>query len=142
MDVTILLVDDDPILRTLIHRVLTRVGYQVQEAADGLAALEQITALRPALVLTDLMMPRMNGDALIAQVRQRPDPIPCILMSAFRPDVPPEQVPFLAKPFAMADLVRLVSETLPQPSAGTRTTGMSNRSPRSRDVVARVSRAA
>ncbi len=114
MDATILVVDDDPTIRTLITRVLTRVGYQVQEAEDGLSALAQIALTRPALVLTDLMMPGMKGDALVAQVRQGPDPIPCILMSAYHNDSPLLTVPFLAKPFAIPDLVRLVSETLPQ----------------------------
>ncbi len=121
MDATILVVDDDPTIRTLITRVLTRVGYQVQEAEDGLSALAQIALTRPALVLTDLMMPRMNGDALIVQVRQPPDPIPCILMTAFHRDSPPDDVPLLAKPFAIPDLVRLVDSVLSRPSASTET---------------------
>ena len=116
MDTTILVVDDDPTIRTLITRVLTRVGYQVQEADDGLSALEQIAVARPALILTDLMMPRMKGDALVAQLMQAPDPIRCILMSAFHTDLPAVTVPFLTKPFAIPDLLRLVSETLPQVS--------------------------
>ncbi len=119
MDATILVVDDDPTIRTLITRVLTRAGYLVQEAEDGLAALNHIAMARPGLILTDLMMPGMNGDALVAQVRQPPDPIPCILMTAFHRDSPLDDVPFLAKPFAIPDLVRLVSETLLPPLACT-----------------------
>ena len=106
----ILVVDDDPTVRTLISRVLTRAGYQVAEADDGLSALEQIAVSRPALVLTDLMMPRMPGDALIAQVRQGPDPIPCILMTAFHRESSPAEVPLLGKPFAIADLMTLVAQ--------------------------------
>jgi CheY-like chemotaxis protein len=117
MDATILVVDDDPTIRTLINRVLTRAGYQVQEAEDGLSALSRIAAVRPALVLTDLMMPRMKGDALVVQVMQDPDPIPCILMSAYHPGSQLAQVPFLSKPFAIPDLVHLVTETLPALSA-------------------------
>ena len=113
MDATILVVDDDPTIRTLITRVLTRAGYQVQEADDGLSALDLIAVSRPALVLTDLMMPRMKGDALIAQVRQPPDPIPCILMTAFHRDSPLDDVPFLAKPFEVADLLGLVAAIIP-----------------------------
>jgi CheY-like chemotaxis protein len=112
MDATILVVDDDPIIRTLINRALTRAGYQVQEAEDGLSALDQIATTRPALVLADLMMPRMKGDALVMEVMQRPDPIPCILMSAYDTYSPLATVAFLAKPFAIPALVSLVLETL------------------------------
>jgi CheY-like chemotaxis protein len=112
MDATILIVDDDPIIRTLINRALTRAGYRVQEAEDGLSALDKIATARPTLVLTDLMMPRMKGDALVEQVMQGPHPIPCILMSAYDMDSLPATAPFLSKPFAIPDLMRLVMETL------------------------------
>jgi CheY-like chemotaxis protein len=121
MPATILVVDDDPTIRTLITRVLTRVGYRVQEAEDGVSALDQIAMVRPALVLTDLMMPRMKGDALITQVMQDPDPIPCILMSAYHTDVTLLTVPFLSKPFAITDLEQLVAAALPPSAAQTRT---------------------
>lgn len=112
MDTMILVVDDDPIIRTLINRVLTRAGYQVQEAEDGISALDQISATRPALVLADLMMPRMKGDALVEQVTRAPNPIPCILMSAYHTDFELPAVPFLSKPFAIPDLMHLVAEVL------------------------------
>jgi CheY-like chemotaxis protein len=121
MPATILVVDDDPTIRTLITRVLTRVGYRVQEAEDGLSALDQIAVARPGLVLTDLMMPGMKGDALIIQVMQDPDPIPCILRSAYHTDVTLLTVPFLAKPFDIADLEQLVAAALPPSAAQTRT---------------------
>src|SRR5215218_7988975 len=119
MEATILVVDDDPTIRTLITRVLTRAGYLVKEAEDGLSALDQIATARPALVLTDLMMPRMKGDALVVEVMRRPDPIPCILMSAYDVDSQLARVPFLAKPFAIADLLVLISEALLLPAART-----------------------
>lgn len=116
---TILVVDDDPEIRTLIKRVLTREGYQVQEAEDGLAALNQIARSRPDLILTDLMMPRMRGDTLVVQVMQNLTPTPCILMSAYHTDSPLMTVPFLAKPFTISDLVRLVSDSLHKSACGT-----------------------
>lgn len=111
---TILVVDDDPLIRTLINRVLTRSGYRIREASDGLLALEMVAIKRPALVLADLMMPRMNGDELVAQLTVGPDPISCILMSAFHSPPPMDGVPFLAKPFAIASLLALVTETVPR----------------------------
>ena len=112
MDPTILVVDDEPAICTLLHRVLTRAGYRIQEANDGLLALEMVAIERPALVLTDLMMPRMKGDELVARLMQQPDPIPCILMSAFHSHPPIATVPFLAKPFTMAGVMELVAENL------------------------------
>ena len=117
MDPTILVVDDDPDIRTLLRRVLGRAGYQVREAADGVQALEEVASERPALVLADLMMPRMNGDALIAQLMHGADAIPCILMSAFHSQPPVEDVPFLPKPFAIGYLLELVAETLERGTA-------------------------
>lgn len=112
---TILVVDDDPTIRKLINRVLTREGYRVQEAEDGPQALNLIAKSRPALILTDLMMPRMRGDTLILRVMQDLDTIPCILMSALHSDTPLTTVPFLAKPFAIPDLTHLVAESLQRP---------------------------
>lgn len=117
MDRTILVVDDDPLVRTLVCRVLTRGGYQVDEAADGRQALKQVAITRPDLVLTDLMMPVMGGDELIAQLNGRPVSIPCILMSALHTPPPIDGVPFLPKPFAIDSLLDLVAETLPTPTA-------------------------
>ena len=112
MDRTILVVDDDPTMRTLLRRVLTRAGYRVREAEDGVLALAQIAIERPVLVVADLMMPRMNGNELVTQLMHRLDPIPCILMSAFHNHPPVETVPFLAKPFGIGSLLDLVAETL------------------------------
>ena len=109
---TILVVDDHALLRNLINRVLTRGGYQVREAADGLQALAQITVERPALVLSDLLLPGMRGDELVAHIMHGRDPIPCILMSGYPTLVLPHEVHFLAKPFEPAALLVLVAEVL------------------------------
>ena len=124
MDPTILVVEDDPDLRTLLRRVLERAGYRVREAADGVEALEEVVSERPALVLTDLVMPRLNGDVLVALLMQDPETIPCILMSAFHSQPLVEDVPFLPKPFAIGSLLELVTETLE------RRTGVRRRSAR------------
>lgn len=66
----ILVVDDEPFIRTLLHRVLTRDGFQVDVASDGPEALRIATQNPPDLLLTDVDMPLMNGPALAAQIQQ------------------------------------------------------------------------
>ena len=110
MPATILVVDDSPLLRNLISRVLTRGGYQVREAEDGEQALAQIAVERPALVLSDLLLPGMRGDELVAHLTHRRDPIPCVLMSGYPNLSLPPDVHFLAKPFEPDALLHLVAE--------------------------------
>ena len=61
----ILVVDDEPEIRSLLGAVLQSKGFEVVTAADGAAALEQVQREHPSVILMDLSMPRMNGmDAL------------------------------------------------------------------------------
>ena len=62
---TVMVVDDEPDMRHLLRITLELAGYGVVEAAHGEAALEQVRRSPPQIVLTDQMMPRMNGDELI-----------------------------------------------------------------------------
>jgi two-component system response regulator MprA len=78
----VLVVDDDQDLREMISLVLGAHGYRTQEAVDGLDALEQIKAgARPALVLLDLRMPRMNGTEFLAALRARDTSIPVVVIT-------------------------------------------------------------
>ncbi len=83
-DGRVLLVDDNADLREYVQGLLSAVGYQVEIAGDGEAALEMIRAARPDLVLTDVMMPRMNGFELLAAIRADPElgDLPVIMLSA------------------------------------------------------------
>jgi CheY-like chemotaxis protein len=63
---TILVVDDDVGLQETLRTLLEYEGYHVVTAEDGQVALAQVAVLRPALVLLDLMMPRMDGPAFVA----------------------------------------------------------------------------
>ncbi len=78
---SILLVEDNADLRAF---VASRLGqtYRVSTAVDGLAGLEAIEALRPDLVLSDVMMPRMDGFELCRRVRQRWPALPFVLLTA------------------------------------------------------------
>jgi CheY-like chemotaxis protein len=68
----ILVVDDEPDLRFVLRRIFERAGFEVREASDGLQALEQVVASPPDLVVTDMMMPVMDGTELIRRLRADP----------------------------------------------------------------------
>lgn len=114
---TVLVVDDDAGIRAALVDILTDEGYVVDSAPDGQAALELLweQTNRPALVLLDLMMPRMNGWQLRAE--QRRDPmladIPVVVISAganVREQLEAlDVVDYLPKPIAYDRLVDLVA---------------------------------
>jgi CheY-like chemotaxis protein len=69
----ILVVDDEPDARFLLRYAFERAGHEVTEAGDGVAALKAVQECRPALVVTDMMMPMMGGVELIKRLRATPD---------------------------------------------------------------------
>ena len=77
----ILIVDDDEQVRRLLHRVLTEAGYRVSQADNGKAALELIAAEATDLVVTDLVMPGVEGIELISALRARSQTVPIIAIS-------------------------------------------------------------
>jgi putative nucleotidyltransferase with HDIG domain len=69
---TVLLVDDDPIIRHQMQRWAERAGFQWETAADGVEGLAQVRRFRPDLIVTDVHMPRMQGPRLVELVRTIP----------------------------------------------------------------------
>jgi CheY-like chemotaxis protein len=67
-----LVVDDEPDLRYLLRRIFERAGHEVVDARDGAAALESALRSPPDLVVTDMMMPVMDGAELIRRLRADP----------------------------------------------------------------------
>jgi DNA-binding response OmpR family regulator len=67
----ILVVDDDPDIRTLIRLTLESYGYSVREAGDGLQALDAINEHAPDAMVLDVMMPKMDGYGVLREMRQR-----------------------------------------------------------------------
>jgi CheY-like chemotaxis protein len=65
----ILVVDDKPSSRELVRTILENVGYDIEEAGDGIQALEAIRTNPPDLVLLDLQMPGLNGRQVLAELR-------------------------------------------------------------------------
>lgn len=104
---TILIVDDEPDILFLLAMTFRLAGHEVLEAADGIAALSTLeNGTRPDLVVTDLMMPRMDGRALIARLRDDPRTaaIPILLVSA-NPNGSAGADSTLSKPFRSAELL-------------------------------------
>jgi CheY-like chemotaxis protein len=85
MSAPVLLVEDDEDIREVLAMALSDLGYSAVSATDGVDALRQMIdgGLRPALVLLDMMMPRMDGEALVGAMRQHPEltETPVLLMS-------------------------------------------------------------
>jgi adenylate cyclase len=81
---SLLVVDDDPHVADLVRQSLEDEPYQIDAAADGLAALEAIGQRRPDVILLDLLMPRMDGFEVIASLQQDPErrDIPVIVLTA------------------------------------------------------------
>jgi DNA-binding response OmpR family regulator len=78
---TVLVVDDEPIVREVVVRYLEREGYRTLESADGGAARELIERERPDLVVLDVMLPGTDGLALCRWIRGRSD-LPVIMLTA------------------------------------------------------------
>ncbi|HYS70422.1 MAG TPA: ATP-binding protein, partial [Gemmatimonadaceae bacterium] len=116
---TILLVEDEDPTREAVHRTLTRAGYKVIEARNGLEAFEAAKTHRGVIdvVLTDSMMPEMGGAELAGNLRRaRPD-IRIVMMSGYTEDVAGvdsglEDVFFIEKPFTRADLMLVLRSAL------------------------------
>lgn len=81
--VTILVVDDEQMMRDLLTKILGRDGYQVISAPDGQAALEMIDRQNVDLVISDMKMPRLNGFELLKAVKKDYPEIGMIMMTAY-----------------------------------------------------------
>ena len=83
-DAVVLVVDDDPDIRTLVDATLTDAGWTVHATDGGAEALEASDCIAPDLVITDIMMPEIDGWALVRALRSRPTTAltPVILMTA------------------------------------------------------------
>ena len=79
----ILVVDDEPNVRKLLHALLTPHGFEVEEAADGEEALARVEARPPEFVLADVRMPKMDGIRLSREIAARELPTTVIVMSAY-----------------------------------------------------------
>ncbi|MBK8903094.1 MAG: response regulator [Anaerolineaceae bacterium] len=116
----ILAVDDDRGMRFLLRVALERKGFQVTEAPDGQAAVDQVLATLPDLVLMDVMMPRMDGFTACQIIRNTESTahIPIIMLSALTAGEDKQKGLdaganlYLTKPVSPLTLVETVSQVL------------------------------
>ena len=102
----ILLVEDDEDVRDMIQLTLETHGCIVELAANGRQALAAIERARPCLVILDLVMPVMNGWAVLAEMKARQlDSIPVCVITALGGEALPEAVGSLCKPFETGQLL-------------------------------------
>jgi CheY-like chemotaxis protein len=110
---TLLVVDDDEAILFMLRDILEDEGYHVLTAADGRAAFALAVDAQPSLILTDLMMPHLDGRGLLGRLRAKTETarIPVVLLSAAgQAQVDEGFAAFIAKPF---DIDALLTTILP-----------------------------
>ena len=120
MPATILVVDDDPLILQLLQVNFEMEGFTVITAADGQEGVERTRADRPDIVVSDVMMPRMSGLELVAELKADPElaRIPVLLLTARaqHPDVTggldAGADDYVTKPFEPLELVDRVNQLL------------------------------
>src|SRR5215218_73634 len=109
---TVLVVEDEPVIRELMAILLEEEGYAVRQAVDGLQALEMLEQHGVDLILSDVKMPRLDGASLVQRLRSRGDTIPVVLMSAVYAEVDLPGVRFLRKPVNCEHLLTIIAGAL------------------------------
>ncbi len=114
----VLLVEDEDTVRAVAERALVRQGYEVTTAADGEEGLEAIGRNGPFdLVVSDVVMPSMDGPAMAREIRRLKPDLPVLFMSGYaeeqlRRDIDIPNMHFIAKPFSVAQIVAAVEKVL------------------------------
>ena len=119
---TILYIEDDLELRTMVHRMLTTHGFNVETAEDGLDGVGKALEVKPDLILLDIYLPRLDGFGVLQRLKGDPDTwdIPVIAISAWptgdnrRRVQEAGAIDFVAKPFQLDSLISLLQGHLPE----------------------------
>jgi DNA-binding response OmpR family regulator len=115
---TVLIIDDEPSIAALARMYFERDGFNVESAGDGLAGLEKIDQLHPALVVLDVMLPGADGFEVCRRVRGKGNQVPIIMLTARDEDI--DKIlglelgadDYLTKPFNPRELVARVKAIL------------------------------
>jgi len=123
---TVLLVEDEDMVRAVAERALTRQGYKVLTAANGEEALEVLERVTGGeggetidLLVSDVVMPTMDGPTLVRHAREKFPKLPILFMSGYaeeqlRRSIDLDRVAFLAKPFSVSQLAEAARDALAQ----------------------------
>lgn len=122
MSARILIVDDEPNIVLSLEFLMEQAGFEVAVAGDGEAALAQLAAFRPDLVLLDIMLPRLNGYEVCQRMRADPDwsRIKVVMLSAKGRELEVSKGlalgadAYVTKPFSTRELMTLVQRLLSQ----------------------------
>lgn len=117
MSKSILIVDDNPNMSSLLAEMLEIFDYNSVIAKDGEDALEKLASSKYSLVITDMRMPKMTGLELLEKVKEKYAKIPVVLISGYtvESDEDSDRIKpdgFLAKPFLMSDIEQLLNSLL------------------------------
>ena len=112
-ELTVLVVEDDHVLRASFKQLLSYLFAEVDAAVDGQDALDQLAEKNYDIVLTDLRMPRMSGFQLLQEIRQQSPQQPIVVISAhedeaFRRELAVYKVHYLSKPVILEELLKVV----------------------------------
>lgn len=118
MQETVLVIDDDEKIISLIRRSLAFAGYRVHTAADGMAGLDQLLTDTPDLIILDVMMPKLDGWEVVRRIREAGLDVPVLMLTA--KDEVADRVKgldlgaddYLVKPFALDELLARVRALL------------------------------
>jgi CheY-like chemotaxis protein len=132
----VLVVEDDPDLRTLMWRIFADGGHEVEIAGDGGDAIEKVHSLRPELVVLDLVLPGLDGWAVLRSIQKLPAPPPVVMLSVhshsemYARAAEAGVAAYIEKPFSVVDLLSTCERVL-------REDGLRPRAPRDRRIAPR-----
>ena len=116
---TILIMDDDLAMQTVLEIALREAGYQVILASDGQEGIDKLRRLKPDLVVSDIMMPQMDGVEAFHLIKEQlqDDGIPIFIMTALNrkpwfADMEADGAVIIQKPFEVDQFVQLVNDML------------------------------
>jgi DNA-binding NtrC family response regulator len=115
--VSILIVDDEEMMRSLLEKILGREGYKIKTAEDGVAALEVLRSEKIDIIVSDMKMPRMNGFELLKIVKKEHPQIGVIIMTAYGDTYTVKDAlllgadEYMTKPFKSYEIALVVERT-------------------------------
>ena len=114
----ILVVDDDPAIRETLTTLLTMKNYEVTAVADGPSAIEEVKKDKYQMVITDLMIPRMNGIEIVKSLKEIDRDLQCIIITGYATVTTAVEAmkagafDYLMKPFNSAEVLILIQRAL------------------------------